>query len=104
MSSRSIAWVAAALVALTTVANQAAQNRGAAPAAPGRPAASAPAAAPVAQVLNAGNVRYRVVPIATGLYHPWSLAFLPDGGLLIAEKNGQLRLMRNGVLLPTPVW
>ena len=113
MSSRSIAWVAAALVALTTVANQAAQNRGAAPAAqnrptapaaPGRPAASAPAPAPGPQVLTAGNQRYRVVPIATELFHPWSLAFLPDGGLLIAEKNGQLRLMRNGVLLPTPVW
>jgi glucose/arabinose dehydrogenase len=43
-------------------------------------------------------------PLPPACINPWSLAFLPDGGLLIAEKNGQLRLMRNGVLLPTPVW
>jgi glucose/arabinose dehydrogenase len=71
----------------------------------GRGAAAAPAAPPITeQVLSAGNVRYRVVPVASGLFHPWSLGFLPDGGLLVAERNGQLRLIRNGVLLPTPLW
>src|SRR5689334_16373928 len=68
----------------------------------GRGAAAAPAAPPITeQTLSAGNVRYRVVPVASGLFHPWSLGFLPDGGLLVAERNGQLRLIRNGVLLPT---
>jgi glucose/arabinose dehydrogenase len=48
--------------------------------------------------------RIRVVTIGSGLFHPWSLAFLPDGRLLVAERNGQLRLIRNGTLDPTPVW
>ena len=36
---------------------------------------------------SAGRVRIHVVPIATGLSHPWSLAFLPDGRLLVAEQS-----------------
>src|SRR5439155_18009284 len=38
-----------------------------------------------------------------GPSHPWSLAFLPDGGILIAERAGRLRILRNGVLDPAPV-
>ena len=45
----------------------------------------------------------RVVVVAKGLSHPWSLAFLPDGGLLVTERGGQLRIIRNGVLDPKPV-
>ena len=104
---RRLLWATAALLttafAVSHPAAQngpAAQNRPAAPPAPGRPAASAP----TPQVLSAGNQRYRVVPIASELFHPWSLAFLPDGGLLVAERNGQLRLIRNGALVPAPVW
>src|SRR5678815_3552169 len=52
----------------------------------------------------AGRTRMHVVPIATGLAHPWSLAFLPDGRLLVAEQTGRLRIIRNGVLDPQPVW
>jgi glucose/arabinose dehydrogenase len=48
--------------------------------------------------------KIRVVPVATGLFHPWSLAFLPDGGILVAERNGRLRMIRNGALAPDPVW
>jgi glucose/arabinose dehydrogenase len=52
-----------------------------------------------------GNQRIRVVPIATGLVHPWSIAFLPDGQtMLVAEQPGRLRIIRNGVLDPQPVW
>jgi glucose/arabinose dehydrogenase len=51
-----------------------------------------------------GPGRIRVVPIARELVHPWSLAFLPDGGLLVAEQNGHLRLIRDGKLEPAPVW
>jgi len=51
-----------------------------------------------------GRVRIRVVPIATGLAHPWSLAFLPDGRLLVAEQAGRIRVIRNGVLDSQPVW
>jgi glucose/arabinose dehydrogenase len=41
-----------------------------------------------------GRVRIRVVPIATGLAHPRSLAFLPDGRLLVAEQAGRIRVIR----------
>jgi aldose sugar dehydrogenase len=48
-------------------------------------------------------MRIRVVPIARGLVNPWSLAFLPDGTLLVTEKDGRLRLIRGDVLDPKPV-
>jgi aldose sugar dehydrogenase len=41
--------------------------------------------------------------VTRGLSHPWSLAFLPDGTILITERVGRLRVVRNGVLAPTPV-
>ena len=47
----------------------------------------------------------RVVTIAAGLVHPWSIALLPeDGSMLVAERNGQVRLIRNHALLAEPVW
>jgi aldose sugar dehydrogenase len=45
----------------------------------------------------------KVSVVTTGLSHPWSLAFLPDGSILITERAGRLRILRNGVLDPTPV-
>ena len=49
--------------------------------------------------------RIRVVTVATGLVHPWSIAFLPDGRtMLVAERAGRLRIIREGVLEPDPVW
>lgn len=44
------------------------------------------------------RMRHRVVELATGLARPWSLAFLPDGAMLITERNGGLRVLRDGVL------
>jgi aldose sugar dehydrogenase len=38
-----------------------------------------------------------------GLNQPWSMAFLPDGAILVTERPGRLRIVRNGVLDPTPV-
>ncbi len=46
---------------------------------------------------------YRVVTVADGLVHPWSMAFLPGGDILVTERPGRLRIIRNGVLLPDPV-
>jgi glucose/arabinose dehydrogenase len=46
---------------------------------------------------------YRVVTVADGLVQPWSIAFLPDGDVLITERPGRLRVMRQGKLLPEPV-
>ena len=45
----------------------------------------------------------RVVVVTKGISHPWALAFLPDGSILITERAGRLRVVRNGVLDPTPV-
>jgi glucose/arabinose dehydrogenase len=45
----------------------------------------------------------RAVVVAKGLSHPWSIAFLPDGALLITERQGRLRIVRDGKLDPAPV-
>jgi glucose/arabinose dehydrogenase len=47
--------------------------------------------------------KIRVVVVSKGLSHPWSLAFLPDGTMLVTERVGRLRVIRNGVLDPQPV-
>ncbi len=56
------------------------------------------------QILDVPGGKIRVVTVASGLFHPWSLAFTPDGAVLVAERNGKLRVIRNGVLAPNPVW
>ena len=44
----------------------------------------------------------RVVVVAR-LQQPWSLAFLPDGAMLVTERAGRLRIIRDGVLDPEPI-
>src|SRR5688572_1882308 len=46
------------------------------------------------------NLRLRVTK---GLSHPWAMAFLPDGAILITERAGRLRIVRDGKLDPNPV-
>ncbi len=46
---------------------------------------------------------FRVVTVADSLVNPWSIAFLPGGDLLVTERPGRLRIVRNGKLLATPV-
>ena len=45
----------------------------------------------------------QVAIIARGLRQPWSIAFLPDGAMLVTERGGNLRIIRDGVLDPEPV-
>jgi len=45
----------------------------------------------------------RVVVVARGLNQPWSMAFLPGGDMLVTERGGTLRIIRDGVLDPEPV-
>src|SRR5215467_5141614 len=52
---------------------------------------------------TAEGQRIRVVAVARALEYPWSLAFLPDGSMLITERAGRLRIIRNGKLDPQPV-
>ena len=47
--------------------------------------------------------RFEVVTVAQGLEHPWSLAFLPDGTLLVTERPGRLRVINKGQLRPQAV-
>jgi glucose/arabinose dehydrogenase len=68
-------------------------------------------AAAAALVLGAGAAAQSGLPegatlqtAVEGLEHPWALAFLPDGGLLVTEKPGRLRLVTpDGELVETPV-
>lgn len=70
----------------------------------GRPGLTIPPLGPGPYVFDtAEQHRIRVTVVARELSHPWALAFLPDGGLLVTERPGRLRLIRNGVLDPTPV-
>jgi len=55
------------------------------------------------QVVFSADYQIRVEALATGLQNPWSLAFLPDGGMLITERPGQLRLFRDGALVSEPI-
>ena len=57
--------------------------------------------APEEQELS--GTKYRVVPVVSGLANPWSLTFLPNGDMLVTERPGRLRVVRNGKLDPEPI-
>jgi len=46
---------------------------------------------------------FQVETVAEGLGNPWSLAFLPGGDMLVTERSGRLRVIRDGKLDPNPV-
>ena len=52
---------------------------------------------------KAPPTKVRAVTMVTGLWHPWSLTFLPNGDMLVTERNGKLRLVHDGVLDPEPI-
>ena len=52
---------------------------------------------------SAEHPKVRVRVAVRGLAHPWAIAFLPDGAMLITERPGRLRIVRNGVLDPQAV-
>jgi glucose/arabinose dehydrogenase len=65
---------------------------------------------PPAPIIGSGPFTYhtagadfRAVVISRELVHPWGLAFLPDGSILVTERPGRLRIIRDGVLDPTPI-
>lgn len=54
-------------------------------------------------VIQTAQTKIQVAVVARGLSHPWSLAFLPNGDMLITERAGQLRLVHAGVLDPEAI-
>jgi glucose/arabinose dehydrogenase len=61
--------------------------------------AAAPPLPDFPQFYQSTDYALRVDKLADGLANPWSIAFLPNGDLLVTERAGRLRIIRDGVLL-----
>jgi glucose/arabinose dehydrogenase len=61
------------------------------------------ASAAHAQTVKSELHDFKIVTVADGLKDPWSVAFLPNGDMLVTEKVGNLRIVRAGKLDPTPI-
>ena len=96
--------VGAGLLALTAgAALPLAQQDRPNPAAASSPSTSNPPEQPLI-VVTENQRRLRIVPLARGLSHPWGMALLPDGRtILVTERPGRLRIVRDGVLDRMPV-
>jgi aldose sugar dehydrogenase len=88
--------VAVAILAATVAATMSTS----AMAVPPETARAVPPPPQPAEVVKSG---YKITEIARGLDHPWSMAFLPDGSMLVTERPGRLRLIKDGALLPKPI-
>lgn len=71
----------------------------AAPAGGGDPALQETLADPAPE----GAVELVVETLAEGLVNPWSIAFLPDGTMLVTERAGRVRIIRDDALAAAPV-
>ena len=96
--------IASALI----VGGIASAQQGAPPGAPAQGGPSFPRVPPLPfpqapQTFTTLTHSIRVVPYVPGLANPWSLTFLPNRDILVTEKPGRLRIVRNGVLDPQPI-
>jgi len=87
-----------ALVLFCVVANSHAQEQSQAIGVPVPPLGAGPWVFDTAE-----QHKIRVSVVTKGLSHPWALAFLPDGEMLVTERPGRLRIIRDGVLDPQPI-
>ena len=63
---------------------------------------TSPAVLP-AQEFSTERGPIRVVTVSRGLEHPWGLAFLPDGRMLVTERPGRVRLVARDGTLSAPL-
>ena len=85
-------WAVAVLIATAAAATLRAQG------------AASPAPALPAEFNTQTGQRIRVTMVAGGLFHPWSIVFPDARTILVAERNGKIRMIRDGVLQAQPVW
>jgi len=57
----------------------------------------------IESVINPEDFSFRVDTIASGLQNPWGLTFLPNNDLLITERSGEIRIIRNSQLMDTKI-
>lgn len=55
------------------------------------------------ELIRSEKLNFRLDTIVTGLKVPWGMAFLPNGDILVTERQGRLRLVQNGRLHPEPI-
>jgi glucose/arabinose dehydrogenase len=85
-------WAVAVLIAIAAAAALRAQG------------AASPAPALPAEFNTQTGQRIRVTMVAGGLFHPWSIVFPDARTILVAERNGKIRMIRDGMLQAQPVW
>lgn len=64
---------------------------------------AAPAIVRAQDILKSSKASYRLVTLSRDLVQPWSIAFLPDGRILVTERPGRLRVFADGRLERTPL-
>jgi glucose/arabinose dehydrogenase len=94
--------VALALQTIPLAAQQEVPMRGTTPVAPQGIKIPALPDAPVRYETAEGQT-IRVSVVARGFTNGWSMAFVDDNTILVAERGGQIKAVRNGVLDPQPV-
>lgn len=57
----------------------------------------------LAKTFSSEKQRFNVSLVSDGLRNPWGMAFLPDNDILVTERAGSLRLIKQGLLLKKPV-
>ncbi|KAA1171956.1 PQQ-dependent sugar dehydrogenase [Marinobacter salinexigens] len=62
-----------------------------------------PVLASASETFTTDEADFRLTTVARGLEHPWSLAFLPDGDILVTEREGRLRRIHQNQLVKAPV-
>ena len=58
---------------------------------------------PAERVSKTEHYTLRAVSLVKGLYHPWSIAFLPDGRMIVTERRGTMRIVEGGKLIDKPI-